>query len=129
MRIVEEQQIKLNIVQENNNTKTIDLDEEKVILENENDKIQDDYTDTESDFESDLDDNYSDNFSDEEEICDGLENNLQEINFVESDNEEIVEDNSSVIEEVKDLGDSNNSDNEEESFEKHNLIQKYNDKN
>ena len=117
----EVEQIKINIDDENSDTKTIELDEEKVILENENDKIQDDYTDTESDndsyLESEIDDNYSDNFSDEEEICNGLENNLQEINFIESESEELIEDNSKVVEEVRDLGNTFNSDAEEESFE------------
>ena len=90
----------------------------KVILENGNDKIQDDYSDTESDnesyLESEIDDNYQIILVMKRKFVMKITTRNK---FIESDNKEIVEDNSKVIEEVKDLGNSFNSDAEEEFFE------------
>ena len=48
-----------------------------------------DLVDNDSENETEeLNDYYSDNFSDEEEICEGLENNLEEIDFLFTDVEE-----------------------------------------
>ena len=58
---------------------TIDLGDDESTMDTEEE------VENNSDLESDnnLDNYYSDNFSDEEEICEGLENNLTEINFLE----------------------------------------------
>ncbi len=70
---------------------TVDLGEEDSDL---------DTSDAESKTDNNLDNYYSDNFSDEEEICEGLENNLTEINFLEeSETIESSESNSNKLEE------------------------------
>lgn len=70
---------------------TVDLGEEDSDI---------DTSDTESKTDNNLDNYYSDNFSDEEEICEGLENNLTEINFLEEpENVEYSEPNTNKSEE------------------------------
>ena len=69
--------------------------------ENEEDEDEDEEDDEDEDDdnsmnEQPLDNYFSDNFTDEEEICDGLENNLQEINFVPQ--ESIITNKSETIE-------------------------------
>ena len=69
----------INTIEEESNNKPEDsntIEEEVQIEETETE------TDSESDIDPELNDYYSDNFSDEEEICEGLENNLEEIDFI-----------------------------------------------
>ena len=67
------------IEQESNNTP----EDSNTVIEEEV-QIEETETDSESDIDPELNDYYSDNFSDEEEICEGLENNLEEIDFIEN---------------------------------------------
>jgi len=85
-----------NSSEENDNL--MDTDNEKT----DSDPDSDLETDNELDSDNDILDNYySDNFTDEEEICDGLESNLEEINFIETEeldltNQEPIEETSTT---------------------------------
>lgn len=83
--------------QNNHNTNNRDTEENNSInSENDNYSLESDLEDEDDDDlqnENPLDNYFSDNFTDEEEICDGLENNLEVVSFIpepqnqESDNE------------------------------------------
>lgn len=73
-----------NNSEDNNNLMDTDTDTEKSESEPESDLETDNELDSENENDI-LDDYYSDNFTDEEEICDGLESNLEEIDFIETE--------------------------------------------
>ena len=90
-----------NVSNGNNSEETdnlIDTDNEKTDSDPDSDLETDNELDSDNEI---LDDYYSDNFTDEEEICDGLESNLEEINFIETEeldltNQEPIEETSTT---------------------------------
>lgn len=72
------------IVEENLNSDTLASDDNDNLTETDSEPDSDLETDNDS-YPDILDDYYSDNFTDEEEICDGLESNLEEIDFVQTE--------------------------------------------
>jgi hypothetical protein len=92
---IDNKNIEIEIPEDNTEEESHDLEES----ENNNNNSESE-SESESDYNSDNDtiqDYYSDNFSDEDEICEGLDKHLEEINFAEDEEEE--KENSHTIEE------------------------------
>ena len=87
---IDNKNIEIEIPEDNTEEESHNLEE------SENNNNSESESDSESDYNSDNDnsdndtiqDYYSDNFSDEDEICEGLDKHLEEINFAEDEEEE-----------------------------------------
>ena len=90
---IDNKNIEIEIPEDNSEEESHNLEE------SENNNNSESESESESELESDnenIQDYYSDNFSDEDEICEGLDKHLKEINFAEDEEEE--QENSHTIE-------------------------------
>ena len=90
---IDNKNIEIEIPEDNSEEESHNLEE------SENNNNSESESESESELESDnenIQDYYSDNFSDEDEICEGLDKHLKEINFAEDEEEE--HENSHTIE-------------------------------